>query len=53
MLSDDGTQVVSDDIIWKFNPNKPIIGMTAGQDGYIYFSTDSTIYRVDSIGIAN
>ena len=53
VLSDDGTQALSDEIIWKFDPVKPIIGVTVGRDGYIYFSTNSEIYRVDSIGSAN
>ena len=50
VLSQDGLDVASDEVIMNFRKPQPIIAMTAAPDGYIYFGTPQGIYRINSFG---
>lgn len=48
-LSDEGDAVDSVEIVWRSPGGEPIIGMTEGVDGYIYFSLLTAIMRIASL----
>jgi len=52
-LSPDGSRVETDEIVFRFDPHRPVIGITATPDGHIYFSSHDSIYRIDSFVTEN
>ena len=53
VLSQDGSEMVSDEIVWGFSPPQSIVGVTAAADGYLYFTAANTIYRIDGFDSAS
>jgi glucose/arabinose dehydrogenase len=50
ILSEDGFNVVRHEIILSSDTRQPVIGLTAGDDGHIFFATGPDVYRILSWG---